>query len=142
MNTRICAPPSCPIGVQTETSSVEALLARYTNFTRTQFLTWNPSIDTRFIGAGEVFCVGPPGGLYEPIVDGPAQPTIRTTTASHAQPTPPGTVDNCGLYYTVQPGDYCQAIALRFGITFSGLVDMNPSLDSSCSNLLAGFDYW
>jgi len=67
-----------------------------------------------------------------------ANPTIFTTTAKAPAATPSGTIANCGLYYTVQPNDYCNLVALNFSITFGQLIDYNPSLDSACSNLLLG----
>lgn len=67
-----------------------------------------------------------------------AAPSVYTTTATPVDPTPSGTIPNCGYYYAVQPGDYCNLISLNFSITFNQLVDMNPQLNSNCSNLLAG----
>lgn len=85
----------------------------------------------------------PPGGAYTPppttvVV---ANPTVYTTIDTPASSTPPGTVANCGLFYTVQPDDECNTVALRFGITFDQLRTMNPSLDATCSNLFLSDSY-
>jgi len=85
----------------------------------------------------------PPGGAYIPASTTVkvAQPSIYTTTATPADPTPSGTILNCGKYYKVQLGDYCNLLALNNSITFDQLIAMNPDLDSACSNLIAGLDY-
>lgn len=58
-NATLCAPPACPIAVNSgDTMSLTPFLTPYTNFTKTQFLTWNPFIDTAVIAAGDAVCVG------------------------------------------------------------------------------------
>lgn len=49
-----------------------------------------------------------------------------------------GTIPNCGLYYTVQEGEICDDVTIRFSLTFDQFIAMNPSIDSKCSNLLYG----
>jgi hypothetical protein len=66
---------------------------------------------------------------------------VYTTTAIPALETPPGTISNCGHYYDVVAGDYCQMIAMNFSITFDVLRDMNPQLDADCTNLWANASY-
>jgi LysM repeat protein len=85
----------------------------------------------------------PPGGAYSPppTTVTVANPTVFSTTATPAAQTPAGTIANCGLYYTVQPNDECNTVAIRFGITFQQLRDMNPSLDATCSNLYLDESY-
>lgn len=85
----------------------------------------------------------PPGGAYvPPATTAPvANPTVYTTTAIPALPTPPGTISNCGLYYNTQSGDYCNMIAMNFSITFDQLRAMNPQIDANCSNLWANASY-
>lgn len=85
----------------------------------------------------------PPGGSYTPppTTVTVANPTVYSTTATPAAQTPPGTIANCGNYYTVQAGDECNTVALRFGITFQQLRAMNPSLDETCSNLYLDESY-
>ncbi|KAF1972801.1 hypothetical protein BU23DRAFT_466459, partial [Bimuria novae-zelandiae CBS 107.79] len=66
---------------------------------------------------------------------------VYTTTALPAKETPPGTIKNCGHYYDVVSGDYCQMIAMNFSITFDVLRTMNPQLDADCLNLWANASY-
>lgn len=124
-----------------------------TNLTLPQFAEWNPDANLQSLRKGEVVCIGyvfalvgmskiltlhrAPGDVYTPYAL-TASPTIFTTTAHPALPTPNGTIHNCGLYHEVVSGDYCNLISLNYSITFSDLIDMNPSLDSSCSNLMRG----
>ena len=157
VNGQICAPLSCPITVNNQTQSVRPFVASYNNFTLVQFLIWNPYINPVAITENETVCVGPPGGVYSPPAATPAYPTIYTTTATPTEPTPSGTVPNCGLYYGVQPGDSCNTVALNFSITLTELLgiyqsmtvllssltllDLNPSLNTDCTNLNYGYDY-
>lgn len=138
----ICAPHSCPITINTGTTmSISPFLAQFSNFTKSQFLAWNQYIDTRIISNGDAVCVGPPGGIYVPPSATVATPSIYTSTATAADPTRTGTIPNCGRYYEVQTGDDCNMIAMNFSLTFSDLINMNPSIDSACSNLWVGYDY-
>ncbi|KAI9877824.1 MAG: hypothetical protein M1830_002721 [Pleopsidium flavum] len=145
-NKPYCAPLSCSVADVNTTIGVIQLLQTtptYSNITLTQFVAWNPSLDINNLRPGEVVCIGPPGGAYVPPATtvAPASPTVYTTTAKPIGPTPKGAIPNCGKYYEVQPGDYCNLIALNSSITFSQLINMNPSIDSNCTNLLAGYDY-
>ena len=56
-------------------------------------------------------------------------------------PTLPGTASNCGNYYLVQSGDSCDTISLNYSISYALLVNLNPSINSGCTNLLSGYDY-
>lgn len=58
-----------------------------------------------------------------------------------AEPTPSGTIPNCGLYYGVLEGQTCDTITLNFSLTLDQFLAMNPEVYSNCSNLLYGFDY-
>lgn len=89
------------------------------------------------------FVLAPPGGVYvAPLVPGAAEgQTVYTTTATPARETPPGTISNCGFYYNTVKDDFCGKIALNFSITFDQLRNMNPQLDSDCTNLWANASY-
>ncbi|CZR65826.1 uncharacterized protein PAC_15726 [Phialocephala subalpina] len=83
----------------------------------------------------------PPGGVYIPPIATVATPSVYITTAIPASPTPSGTITNCGLYYTVEAGDDCSFVSEKFGLTFSDFINLNPSIDSACPNLILGDDY-
>ncbi|KAH8700984.1 hypothetical protein BGW36DRAFT_425783 [Talaromyces proteolyticus] len=77
-------------------------------------------------------------------------PAATTTVAAAAGATPassssgpvyPQAKSACKKYYTVVSGDYCLRVEAEAGITASQLMDWNPGLDSSCSNLWLGYQY-
>ncbi|KAL4901141.1 hypothetical protein BDW74DRAFT_181995 [Aspergillus multicolor] len=144
-NGTYCLPEPCAIAVIANDTSAPLLLQSeaYQNITLVQFVSWNPDIDLKNLFLGDTICVGPPGGIYVPssTTVGAAYPTSFTTTASPSAPTQTDTIANCGLYYTVQEGDICDDVTLRFSLTLAQLIAMNPSIDEACSNLLYGFDY-
>jgi len=59
-----------------------------------------------------------------------------TIPSSAPTATPSGTTPQCGKYYVVASGDYCNLIALANSLTIDEFYAMNPSLDDCCSNLL------
>lgn len=136
-----CAPSSCQVAIVNETTSATNYVDLYDNVTATQFWLCNPYMDSKNLVEGDLVCIGPPGGAYTPILAVPASATVYTTTATPAEPTPSGTIPNCGLYYGVVEGDFCNTVALNFSITLDQLYAMNPSLLANCSNLLTGIDY-
>ncbi|MCJ1394842.1 hypothetical protein MMC18_007722 [Xylographa bjoerkii] len=136
-----CAPAPCPVTVVQALGDYKSFVAGYTNITLTQFKTWNPFVDVNMLQVGDVVCVGPMGGAYTPTLVAQATPLVYTTTAIPAEPTRPGTIPNCGLYYDAQPGDGCGAIALNFSITLNQFIAMNPSVDLQCDGFWADYDY-
>ncbi|KAF8859499.1 hypothetical protein BDZ45DRAFT_358156 [Acephala macrosclerotiorum] len=146
----LCVPLSCPIGVvnlgdniawNNNTENIANWIAGFSNFTQAQFYSWNPYIGLDHVTHGTVVCMGPPGGIYVPPSATVAVPSVYTTTATPADPTPSGTIPNCGLYYLVEVGDDCSLVCEKFGLTFSDFINLNPSIDSACSNLILGDDY-
>ncbi|RDW67396.1 uncharacterized protein DSM5745_09262 [Aspergillus mulundensis] len=159
-NGTYCLPEPCDIAVIANDTSAPILLQSetYQNITMVQFVSWNPDVDLKNLFMGDTICVGrvepvsallsvqtvnmssPPGGIYTPssTTVGAAYPTSFTTTASPSAPTATDTIANCGLYYTVQQGDICDDVTLRFSLTLAQLIAMNPSIDEECSNLLYG----
>ncbi|KUI60197.1 hypothetical protein VP1G_07396 [Cytospora mali] len=136
-----CAPSSCQVAIVNETTSATNYVDLYDNVTATQFWQWNNYMEPKNLIEGEVVCVGPPGGAYTPVSATQAYTTVYTTTATPAEPTPSGTIPNCGLYYGVVAGDSCSNVSLHFSITLDQFYAMNPSLFANCSNLLTGIDY-
>lgn len=61
INRTICAPLSCPIttvDIDNNIITVAEWVARYANFTLTQFLTWNPYIGLSIMAHGDTVCSG------------------------------------------------------------------------------------
>ena len=52
-----------------------------------------------------------------------------------------GSTSLCGKYYTVADGDDCSLIALQNTITVSLFEAVNPSINSDCTDLIAGLAY-
>jgi LysM repeat protein len=136
----MCAPAPCEVARVIDAAKTTTWIEQYENFTEPQFFRWNPWVGLQ-LEKDELVCVGPPNGFFTPVQATPAQPTEYTTTATPTMPTQTGTVSNCGRYHSVVLGEDCNTIALNYSITFSDLRAMNPSIDTTCSNLLWGFDY-
>ncbi|RAK80817.1 carbohydrate-binding module family 18 protein [Aspergillus fijiensis CBS 313.89] len=144
----ICLPLPCELDTIYHFPSCEDLAARYStedhNVTLTQFLSWNPYIQGScgYLNAAQRVCTSAPGGTYNATaaIYAPTAAGSYFTTASPAQPTQPGATTDCGLYYQVASGDTCNSIALRFGITFSELQQLNVDITDTCSNLWLGYD--
>lgn len=149
VNGVICAGLSCPVAVNPVTQSVRPFVSKYTNFTLTQFLSWNRYINPAEILANEVVCVGPPGGPYSPPAVTLTSTTISTTstTTSIASTTTPangistptpyqtGMATNCNKFHLVVSGDQCGTIASNAGITLANFYAWNPAVGSTCAYL-------
>ncbi|KAL6695657.1 hypothetical protein J3F84DRAFT_348976 [Trichoderma pleuroticola] len=68
-----------------------------------------------------------------------ASTTSSSTTSDQPQQT--GTGANCNNFYLVQPGDSCPAIESEFGISMSQFIAWNPSVNTGCTNIIAGYYY-
>jgi hypothetical protein len=119
VNGLACMGKSCPIGVVNQTQSVRPFVNQFSNFTLSQFLKWNPYIDTSIIIENDTVYIGPPGGAYVLPVATPGYPTSYITTANASLPTQAGTIPNRGFYYAPKAGDYCNTIILKFSITLN-----------------------
>lgn len=70
--------------------------------------------------------------------------TTTTTTATYITapaPAPSGTTDDCYKWHVIVSGDYCGLLENEYGITFAQLQFWNPSLNSTCGNLILGDAY-
>ncbi|KAJ8105711.1 hypothetical protein OPT61_g10015 [Boeremia exigua] len=88
---------------------------------------------------------GPPGGeaTFTTVPGATVTQTAIYATATAARPSPvaEGTTTKCGKYYLVQPGDYCEIVALNQTVPLNWFLGMNPQIDDACSNLLSGTNY-
>lgn len=78
-----------------------------------------------------------PGGNY---TSNPVTPTI-TTAATIPTDVATGTNTNCAQFYKVVSGDYCNTVALKYGISLSDFLFLNPEVFSNCTNLYADESY-
>ncbi|KAH8680657.1 hypothetical protein BX600DRAFT_428641 [Xylariales sp. PMI_506] len=67
--------------------------------------------------------------------------TVTATQASMAAPistdAASGSTTDCGLWYEAQPGDYCNLIIVRDGISLADFLILDPEVNENCTNLYA-----
>ena len=90
-------------------------------------------------------CVSSPDGSYTPVtVPGSNSSWSLGEYANNVVPapgnTPFGTTENCGAYYQVQVADTCNRISLAGKVSVGLFQQINPSINSGCTNLVP--DLW
>ncbi|KAK5652943.1 hypothetical protein OQA88_9422 [Cercophora sp. LCS_1] len=142
----LCLPPICDDYVVQSGDTCIAIAERFSTSYQ-QVIAWNPTINnvcTNLI-AGHNVCVGPPGGVqnFTTVPGATATKTglYATATAERPAPVASGTTTKCGKYYQVQLGDYCELVAVNQTVGLDLFLAMNPQVDASCTNLLAGVYY-
>ncbi|KAL4770522.1 hypothetical protein BDW60DRAFT_217940 [Aspergillus nidulans var. acristatus] len=142
----LCLPEPCALyPVQAGASCMD--IAAANALTVQDLLEWNKYINPECtnLQAGDEVCVGPP--TPSPTTTFVASPTTlqkrdyATSIVEPPGPVPRGTTKNCGLYYEVKPGDFCDSIADRFSIDYQLFRDINPAIDAECTNLVPGLYY-
>ncbi|KAF7378494.1 hypothetical protein MSAN_00276800 [Mycena sanguinolenta] len=88
-------------------------------------------------------CISPHGGFTSLGNGGGSAVPTATPTATVPPPgqTPPGTTANCGAWYFVEPGNFCQQVALNNSITLDDFITLNPEINANCTNLWAEYFY-
>ncbi|KAK6526399.1 hypothetical protein TWF694_004994 [Orbilia ellipsospora] len=120
------------------------------NITAVMLQSWNPGIDhwcRNFDGGdfvGQDICVSNPYGPFTiPQVTDPA--TLQISTASTVAPVPtslaPDVNTRCGRYYLVSPGDNCNLVIQRNGISMEDFRFLNPMINVNCTNLWKDYNY-
>ncbi|KAH9873588.1 hypothetical protein IAQ61_004212 [Plenodomus lingam] len=88
---------------------------------------------------GTSICVSNPGVAY---VTPPAMPPLAPSTAVSAAPVPTNAKDEsnrqCGQWYNVEGGDYCNLVTLKYSISLSDFVFLNPSINENSVNTYSG----
>ena len=90
---------------------------------------------------GTQLCVSAPGVPYIAPNVSTLAPSTAASTAPISTDVAEGTVTNCGRYYEVVTGDYCNLITIKFGISLVDFVFLNPRLNENCTNLFADESY-
>lgn len=90
---------------------------------------------------GDQLCIGSPGTPYVAPPHTSLAPSTATTPAPVPTDVAAGTNTDCGLYYLVEMGDYCNLVILKFGITLPDFVFLNPAINENCTNLFAEESY-
>ncbi|KAL3440477.1 hypothetical protein BJX65DRAFT_314774 [Aspergillus insuetus] len=52
-----------------------------------------------------------------------------------------GTVDRCAQFLLVQPGDYCNKVIIKYGISLEDFLFLNQGVNQNCTNLFAYESY-
>lgn len=145
----LCLPQRCTTYTVQAGDTCFAIAAAQ-SVTFTQLLSWNPALNptcTNLI-TGSHICLSVPGGVvYNATAIAGVTPTQTGVYATATASAPAsgalafGTTTNCGKYYQVVDGDYCQIVALKNSIDLALFELINPSIDESCSNLVPGLYY-
>jgi hypothetical protein len=93
------------------------------------------------LSLNDSICISKPGRPFSiPTTTIPVVTSI-TTAASVPTDVATNTTHNCGLFYQVQLGDYCNIVCLKFNINLDDFLFLNPSVNSNCTNLFAQESY-
>lgn len=104
------------------------------------------SFDCTNLFLGTTICLTLPGNqTYNGTTIAGATATQTLAYASTIAPIPTnaatGTTRKCGKWYNVSTGEYCQVVAIRNYISLNLFTAINPSINSTCGNLLTGIAY-
>ncbi|KAH6617378.1 hypothetical protein F5144DRAFT_624114 [Chaetomium tenue] len=142
--TSLCITNQCTTATVPTNATCEAVAAA-ANITETQLIAWNPSISYGCANLlkmnGSEVCVDAPGRKFVAPSDTAGLPPLTPTTTA---PTPTDAADGsggaekpCGRWYSVQQVDYCNLVAIKFGITLPDFLFLNPAVNANCTNLFA-----
>ncbi|KAI0971242.1 carbohydrate-binding module family 50 protein [Xylaria arbuscula] len=141
----LCLNHTCPTYTVQANDSCNGIAVSH-NATLAQIFAWNPVLDLACSNLGKSLglelCVGSPGPQYTaPTVS--ISPVPTTATAPVAVPTDiaNGTTANCGNYYQALPGDYCNKLLVKFGISLGDFQILNPEINENCTNMFAYESY-
>lgn len=90
---------------------------------------------------GAQVCISAPGTPYVSPNVSILAPSVASTAAPLPTDVANGTNTECGQYYRVVPGDYCNMIVIKFRISLSDFAFLNPVINVNCTNLFAGESY-
>ncbi|KAI2643597.1 carbohydrate-binding module family 50 protein [Xylaria nigripes] len=143
--TELCMANKCAT-VTVGVNATCADIAGTANITESQLHAWNPIINYACTNLasmnGTEVCVDAPGRKFVTPTDTsalpPMTPTVPATIPTNAAD---GSDKPCGRWYSVQEGDYCNLLTLKFGISLNDLIFLNPALNVNCTNLLADESY-
>ncbi|CAN9387616.1 unnamed protein product [Alternaria alternata] len=144
-NGKLCIKNTCKVYTVQPADTCE-LMASSNNITIAQLKAWNPIINAGchnlYKMNGTSICISNPGVAY---VTPPAMPPLAPSTAVSAAPVPTNAKDEsnrqCGQWYNVESGDYCNLVTMRYAIAMADFVFLNPSINANCTNLLLDISY-
>ncbi|KAJ7636747.1 hypothetical protein FB45DRAFT_907241 [Roridomyces roridus] len=142
----LCLPQACTT-YTVATNDTCASIAAAANITTVQLGLYNVNFGSacQYLPqlVGNLVCVSPHGGFPSVAASSAAIAPSGTATMLAPVPTPTavGSTAACGEWAIVVEGDFCSTFALRYATTVADLFIMNPEINSTCGNLLAGFYY-
>jgi LysM repeat protein len=81
----------------------------------------------------------PAAGATPPTLTATITPTVTITGTATATGTPlPPTLTPTPLVYTVKTNDNCGKIAFSFNVSINSIIQLNPALNSDCTNMSIG----
>lgn len=91
-------------------------------------------------------CISPPGNkVWTPpeaaTPTSTSSPSSTATAVSIPSNAANGTTDNCAQYYTIEKGDYCNKIIVKFSISLDDFLFLNTGVNKNCTNLFAEESY-
>lgn len=133
-NGTLCIAHQCTTYTVQQNDTCTAI-ASANNITYAQILAWNPNFDLLCSNINKSvnteICLSSPPGTY--IVPDGNSTSAAATSATTAAPIPTdvaeGSVANCGEWYEVEVGDYCNQLTPRFRISLDDFLVLNPELN-------------
>lgn len=139
----LCISNQCSIYVVKADDTCSGILTAV-DISYTQLMSWNPAINglCSNLGpmVGQTLCLSNPLGDFA-VVNNTNSGGSYTTPAPVPASLPPNTTTNCGLYYTVQPGDECVMLSVKYNIPLKDFYFLNPHINSNCTNLWLDSSY-
>ncbi|KAJ7222200.1 hypothetical protein GGX14DRAFT_352573 [Mycena pura] len=152
--TTVCLPQACTLYTVKANQTCDDILADVNQnnlvggnvtINTQQFMSFNLALlpNCANLPLFPTICISPHGGFTDLGNGGGLAVPTATPTATVAPPgqTPPGTTANCGAWYFVEPGNFCQQVALNNSITLDDFITLNPEIDANCTNLWAEYFY-
>ncbi|OCL10882.1 carbohydrate-binding module family 50 protein [Glonium stellatum] len=140
----LCIEQKCSTHVLKLNDTCQAI-ASAANITTVQLMAWNVNINDFCSNLNDfinnTLCISNPLGDFTIPANSSPNATLVTTAAPTPTNVAPNVTINCGQYYQVQAGDDCSTISLKFGITFSDFVFLNPNVNGNYTNLWLGYSY-
>ncbi|KAJ6477835.1 hypothetical protein C8R47DRAFT_1139600 [Mycena vitilis] len=150
----VCLPPACTLYTVQANQTCDDILKDVNQnnlvggnvtINMQQFMSFNPDLISNCANLPlyPTICISPHGGFTDIGNDGGEAVPTATPTATVPPPgqTPPGTTADCGAWYFVEPGNFCQQVALNNSITLDDFITLNPEINANCTNLWAEYFY-
>ncbi|KAG8670658.1 hypothetical protein FPOAC2_07491 [Fusarium poae] len=118
-----------------------AYLASKYSITKSEFLKWNPSVESDCGGlwAEAWACVSVIGHQKPSTTAKPTATAKPSATNNVPTPVQAGIAEGCNKYHLVQKTTTCDSIEKHYTLPFATFFKWNPSVGNNCQSLLAGY---